>query len=80
MIDPECDKNVFQLWREGGEKLPMKVIRWTWSPATSVFLVEKVEVKKWPYGTAWGRFVRNGTPGAYEKRSCAGSFQWKAVD
>ena len=22
MTDPECNKNVFQLWKEGGEKLP----------------------------------------------------------
>ena len=39
MIDPECNKNVFQLWKEGGEKLPFKVIRWTWNTTTSAFLV-----------------------------------------
>ena len=25
--DPEGNKNVFQLWKEGGERLPFKVIR-----------------------------------------------------
>ena len=60
--DPECNKNVFQLWKEGGERLPFKVIRWTWNPATSTFLVERIEIGKWPYGKAWGRFIRNGVP------------------
>jgi hypothetical protein len=31
--DPECNKNVFQLWKEGDEKLPFKVVRWTWNPS-----------------------------------------------
>jgi hypothetical protein len=64
MIDPECNKNVFQLWKEGGERLPFKVIRWTWNNATSAFLVERIEIGKWPYGKAWGRFIRNGVPEA----------------
>ena len=55
--DPEGNKNVFQLWKEGGERLPFKVIRWTWNPATSTFLVERIEIGKWPYGKAWGRFL-----------------------
>ena len=62
MIDPECNKNVFQLWKEGGEKLPFKVIRWTWNPATSTFLVERIEIGKWPYGKAWGRFTAMARP------------------
>jgi hypothetical protein len=49
IIDPECDKNVFQIWREQGEKFPFKVIRWTWSPGRT-FLVERIEIGKWPYG------------------------------
>ncbi len=80
MIDRECNKNVFELWQEGGQQLPFTVVRWTWNPANSAFLVEKIEVKKWPYGTAWGRFLKDGVPGEYEKLSCAGSYQWKTVD
>lgn len=80
MIDPECNKNVFQLWQERGQQLPFKVVRWTWNPSNSAFLVEKVEVKKWPYGTAWGRFLKDGVPGAYEKLSCAGNYQWRTLD
>lgn len=79
MIDPACDKNVFQLWREGGEKLPFKVIRWSWNPTKTVFLVERIEIKNWPYGTAWGCFVRNGVPGTPQKLDSAGSYQWKTV-
>ena len=81
MTDPECNKNVFQLWKEGGEKLPFKVIRWTWNPATSAFLVERIEVGKWPYGKAWGRFIRDGVPEATPQQlSGAGSYQWKVVE
>ncbi|MBZ9742250.1 hypothetical protein [Mesorhizobium sp. CO1-1-4] len=79
MIDPECDKNVFQLWKEQGEKLPFKVIRWTWS-ANRAFVVERIEIGNWPYGNAWGRPILNGVAGPQEKLSCAGSYQWKVVD
>jgi hypothetical protein len=79
MVDPTCDKNVFQLWKENGEKLPFKVIRWTWS-SDSAFLVERIAIRKWPYGMAWGRFIRNGlTDTEAEELSCAGSYQWKIV-
>ena len=77
--DPEGNKNVFQLWKEGGERLPFKVIRWTWNPATSTFLVERIEIGKWPYGKAWGRFIRNGVPEVPQQLSGAGSYQWKVV-
>jgi hypothetical protein len=70
---------VFQLWREGGEKLPFKVIRWTWKPEASAFLVERIEIGKWPYGKAWGRFIRDGVAQSPEKLSNAGSYQWKIV-
>jgi len=50
MTDPECNKNVFQLWKDGGERLPFKVVRRTWNARASAFQVEKVEVGKWPYG------------------------------
>lgn len=78
-MNPECNKNIFQLWKENGELLPFKVIRWTWNPAVSAYLVEQVDIGKWPYGKAWGRFVHNGVPGKLEKMPNAGSYQWKIV-
>lgn len=80
MIDETCDKNVFQLWRECGERLPFKVIRWTWNPASSVFLVERIEIRKWPYGKAWGRYIRNGMHEAHQELNGAGNYQWKMVE
>ena len=47
------------------------------NPATSAFLVERIEIGKWPYGSAWGRFVRNGVPEAPEQLRNAGSYQWR---
>jgi hypothetical protein len=79
VIDRDCNKNVFQLWKECGERLPFKVIRWSWNPATSAFLVERIEIGKWPYGKAWGRLVRNGQLEQLEQLSNAGSYQWKVV-
>jgi hypothetical protein len=73
-------QHVFQLWKESGEKLPFKVIRWTWDPATSTFLVERIEIGKWPYGKACGRFIRSGVPEAPQQLNCAGSYQWKEVE
>ena len=79
MTDPER-KNVFEIWRERGEKLPFKVIRWTWNPSTSAFLVERIEIGKWPYGKAWGRFVRNGAVEAPQQLKNAGAYQWKVAE
>ena len=78
-MDTECNKNVFQLWKENGEQLPFKVIRWTWNPSASAYLVERIEIGNWPYGKAWGRFIRNGVPSELDRMPNAGSFQWKIV-
>ncbi|MGY4504477.1 hypothetical protein ACVWYH_008434 [Bradyrhizobium sp. GM24.11] len=81
VMDPECNKNVFQIWKARGETLPFKVIRWTWNPATTAFLVERIEIGKWPYGKAWGRIIRNGAPEVSSgPLSNAGSYQWKIAD
>lgn len=77
---PQVQENVFQLWKEGGEKLPFKVSRWTWNTEKSAFLVERIEIGKWPYGKAWGRFTRNGAPEAPQQLDGAGSYQWKVVE
>lgn len=79
MIDKSCNKNIFQIWRDRGDVLPFEVIRWSWSPSSS-FLVEQIEVGKWPYGKAWGRFIKDGRAGPPQKLDNAGSYQWKAVE
>ncbi|RUU95486.1 hypothetical protein EOB36_32390 [Mesorhizobium sp. M6A.T.Cr.TU.017.01.1.1] len=79
MIDPECDKNVFEIWKEQGERLPFTVIRWTW-PSNRTFVVDRIEIGKWPYGKAWGRPIWKGVAGEQEMLSCAGSYQWKVVE
>lgn len=79
---PEWDwKNIFQLWRENGEKLPLKVIRNSWNPAAGHYLVvEEVAVKKWPYGDAWGRYHwRGGAAGPTEKIRCSGTYAWRLL-
>lgn len=71
----DANKNIFQIWRENGENLPFKVHRWTW-PDERYAEISQIEIKKWPYGTAWGTIYWNGRE--YEKGviSCAGCFQW----
>ncbi|CAH2408214.1 hypothetical protein MES5069_660015 [Mesorhizobium escarrei] len=57
--EPDTDwKNIFQLWRANGEAVPFKVAKSTWSADAGHFLiVEGVEVKRWPYGAAWGAIL-----------------------
>lgn len=48
--EPDTDwKNIFQLWRESGEVLPLKVAKSSWSAEAGHYLiVERVEIKTWP--------------------------------
>jgi len=74
--------NIFELWELNGRKLPIKVVRQSWYGAAGQFmLVEKIEIRKWPYGLAWGRYHQGGGPKdeKHEKISCAGSYQWKLM-
>jgi hypothetical protein len=48
--------NVFQIWRESGERVPFAVRRDSWNPE-SFFIVTSIEIKKFPYGSASGYFV-----------------------
>ena len=79
--EPETDwKNIFQLWKENGERLPFKVAKSTWSAAKGHYLiVEKVEVKKWPYGDAWGHYHWHGRPSERGKIKAAGTYNWKLI-
>lgn len=73
----EFEKNVFEIWREHGEMTPFKVRRSSWAP-TSYAVVNKVVIGKWPYGKAYGYFVKNGRKTSYPGcLSCAGCYQWR---
>lgn len=80
-------KNIFELWRENGEKLPFKVRRENWTMPNVFILVEDIEIKKWPYGTAYGKsmnIIKSGeeiiSNNQYHCRNgivgCAGCYQW----
>jgi hypothetical protein len=69
--------NVFQLWDQRGRELPLRVVKETWAHVPEhYFLVEQIEIGKWPYGTAWGRYCRDGNIGSYEKLRNSGTFTW----
>ena len=73
--------NVFQLWEQLGRELPFKAIKETWARVPGhYFLVEKVEIGKWPYGSAWGRYYRGGSVGPFEKLRNSGTFTWHLYD
>jgi hypothetical protein len=38
-----------------------------------------MEIKKWPYGAAWGRHHWRGVPGPPEKVKAAGTYNWKRL-
>jgi hypothetical protein len=69
--EPDTDwKNIFQLLRQNGEKLPFTVAKGTWSADASHYLVaERVEIKKWPYGSAWGQYHWKGGPDGPKEKS-----------
>ena len=66
-------ENLFQLWEANGRRLPFRACKETWNPSVSQVEVETIEIKKWPYGTAWGCFVRAGEKQPYGKIANAGT-------
>jgi len=81
-------KNIFELWKEHGEKLPFKVKRQNWTMLNVFILVEKIEIRKWPYGTAYGKSMNINNKGEevisdfqYHCKNgiigCAGCYQWE---
>ncbi|WSH75811.1 hypothetical protein U8Q02_34065 (plasmid) [Rhizobium leguminosarum] len=80
--EPDTEwKNIFQLWRESGEVLPLKVAKSSWSAEAGHFLiVENIEIKTWPYGTAWGQYHWKGIPGVKgEKVNQPGTYTWRKL-
>lgn len=71
------NQNIYQLWALAGETVPFKAVKETWAGRKGQFmLVERVEIKKWPYGTAWGRYCNSGELGEYQKIANAGTYTW----
>jgi hypothetical protein len=68
--EPGLDwKNIFQLWREAGEALPIRVVKNTWSAEAGHYLiVERIEIGRWPYGLAWGQYHWRGVPGPTDEK------------
>lgn len=72
--------NLFELWDLNGRRLPFRACKETWDPTSSHVEVEEIEVKKWPCGNAWGRFVRAGKKGELAKIANSGTYTWFKVD
>jgi hypothetical protein len=71
-------KNIFELWKENGEKLPFKAIINSWSEEKGHYaIIEKVEVKTWPYGDAYGQYFFHGKAGERGKIRNAGTYRWR---
>jgi len=82
------EKNIFEIWKENGEKIPFAVRRNNWTE-NFYTVVTKVEIKKWPYGKAYGYSTINGKftnhysyDNGWRKEGtipCAGCYQWTFV-
>ena len=82
-------KNIFEIWKDNGEKLPFAVRRDNWS-SEYASIVEEIEIRKWPYGIARGYATRNGKRSNHYSYSaewrkdrqipCAGCYQWTLVE
>lgn len=70
-------KNIFQLWRENGEKVPFQVIKDSWDESKHFAVVERVEIGNWPYGKAYGQYFYNGVPSKKGLISGSGTYSWK---
>jgi hypothetical protein len=72
--------NIFQIWRENGERLPFKVRKDSWSESLGHFaVIEKIEIGKWPYGKAYGQYFFHRVPGRKEEIRSAGTYSWTLV-
>lgn len=80
-------KNIFEIWKEKKEILPFKVRRDNWTMPNVFILVEKIIIKKFPYGIAEGKSMTINDKGEevisenqYHCKNgiigCAGCYQW----
>ena len=82
-------KNIFQIWDEIGRITPFAVRRDNWSEKFYT-IVERVEIKKFPYGNAYGFSTVNGIysnhyeyDGTWRRKKiipCCGCYQWSLVE
>ncbi len=74
-------RNIFQLWEFKGRTVPFKALKESWLQSPTHFMrVERVVIKKWPYGFAWGCYVRDGVAGEQLQINGAGTYSWRLVD
>jgi hypothetical protein len=81
--------NIFQIWESIGKTTPFAVRRDNWEEKYYT-IVEKVEIKKMPYGKAYGYTTINGEfSNHYEYAEewvkdktipCSGCYQWTLVE
>ena len=82
-------RNIFQVYLDNDEKLPMVIRRGTWHPNFAIAIVE-IEIQKYykgdPYGMAKGFCLPVegkemneywGTPEKPKEISCSGCYQWE---
>lgn len=82
-------QNIFQIWAANGKKTPFAVRRDNWD-SQFFTVVEKVVVRKMPYGTAYGYPTEDGVFNSHyeydekwrEERiiPSAGCYQWELAD
>jgi len=70
-------KNIFELWLENWETLPFKVVLDSWDETKHHAVVKSVQIKKWPYGNAFGQYFFQGEPGERGLIRNAGTYRWK---
>lgn len=71
-------KNLFELWRENGEKLPFKAVSDSWSESSGHYvLIKSIKIKNWPYGYAIGQYFFYGKPGKIGVIANSGCYKWK---
>jgi hypothetical protein len=70
-------KNIFELWRENGGKLPFRVVLDSWDGTKHYAVIASVVIKKWPYGNAFGQYFFNGVPGESGLIRNASTYRWK---
>ena len=82
-------KNIFEIWKESGEKTPFAVRRENWANKYYTVVVG-IKIKKWPYGDAYGYSTAGGVFSnhyEYDKKwresgiiPCCGCYQWTLVE
>jgi len=74
----EKSHNIFELWALNDQQLPFRVTKETWSKKVDQFIiVEEIQIRKPPYGFAWGRYCREGAIGEKEKIKNSGTYSWR---